>query len=338
MDKASWKIEPYDWSMKDEWDEFVAGSRNSTFLFMRDYMDYHSHIFADNSLMGYRNGSLAAVLPANVFNGVLYSHQGLTYGGWVLPSRGPDVGDLHGLWICWMKYCVLNKLATIVYKPLPFIYASRPAQEDLYLLFLCNSRIIRTDISTAIDLTCNPGFNKLQKRHLKKNSGKCRIEIIDWSDEKRIDEFHRLLTICLMERHTALPVHSDKELKYLMTRFPDHIRIWGVLKEESDELLAGVAVYITENCVHCQYIATTVEGRKEDFLAPLFNEMITFYTDEGYRYFDFGTSNENNGRLLNTGLNRQKTSYGGTGVAYQQFEINVPSALGLLENELWRPR
>ena len=49
----------------DEWNEFVARSKNGTFLFNRNYMDYHSDRFADYSLMFYRKGRLYALMPAN---------------------------------------------------------------------------------------------------------------------------------------------------------------------------------------------------------------------------------------------------------------------------------
>lgn len=40
------------------------------------------------------------------------------------------------------------------------------------------------------------------------------------------------------------------------------------------------------------------------------------------RYFDFGTSNESHGLLLNEGLYRQKSSLGGSGVAYTRYVID----------------
>lgn len=74
----------YSSDRKAEWDDFINRSKNGTFLFRRDYMDYHSDRFSDHSLMFYFKGRLYAVLPATVVGGTLYSHQGLTYGGLVM--------------------------------------------------------------------------------------------------------------------------------------------------------------------------------------------------------------------------------------------------------------
>ena len=56
----------YNPERKDEWNEFVRESKNGTFLFDRDYMDYHSDRFEDCSLMIFRRGKLYALLPADV--------------------------------------------------------------------------------------------------------------------------------------------------------------------------------------------------------------------------------------------------------------------------------
>ena len=65
-----------------EWNEFISKAKNSHFMFYREYMDYHSDRFTDFSIMVRSDmQELLAVLPANINNRTLYSHQGLTFGG-----------------------------------------------------------------------------------------------------------------------------------------------------------------------------------------------------------------------------------------------------------------
>ena len=76
------EIKRYTPQEKQDWNNFVAKSRQGTFLFDRNYMDYHQDRFHDHSLMIFYNGKLCALLPANeVVDKTLISHQGLTYGG-----------------------------------------------------------------------------------------------------------------------------------------------------------------------------------------------------------------------------------------------------------------
>ena len=345
-----WEIRRYDKGLKEEWNAFVKKARNSTFLFDRGYMDYHADRFEDHSLLAYRNGKLSAVLPANIVkessiqndsdyeDKTLYSHQGLTYGGWVWDSKGLDTVDIYDLWKLWLKYCKRQGIGKIIYKRLPYIYSRQPSDEDQYMLFLSEAKSLQTNIASAIDLHQNPGYNKLQKRHLKQNEESYVGKQIDAQDKEAVKEFHAMLTACLEERHDARPVHTLEELQKLIESFPENIRIWTAFLRGEKELMAGVCAYITETTAHCQYIATSSRGRELNILASLFKEMIEYYTAVGLRYFDFGTSNEGNGWLLNSGLNRQKTSYGGSGVAYQAFEISIVSALESLPNELWPPK
>lgn len=57
---ASMKIEIYKSGLKAEWDGFVRNSKNGTFLFYRDFIEYHGDRFGDYSLMFYDGGSLVA--------------------------------------------------------------------------------------------------------------------------------------------------------------------------------------------------------------------------------------------------------------------------------------
>ena len=66
----------------NHWNSFIKSSKNGTFMLDRNYMDYHSDRFVDNSLMFYdEDGSLTAVMPASLHENELRSHGGLTYGG-----------------------------------------------------------------------------------------------------------------------------------------------------------------------------------------------------------------------------------------------------------------
>ena len=56
MDDIRFDIRRYTPSLADEWNAFVAQSKNGTVLFDRRYMDYHADRFSDCSLLFYRAG------------------------------------------------------------------------------------------------------------------------------------------------------------------------------------------------------------------------------------------------------------------------------------------
>lgn len=297
------------------WDSLVEHSRQGTILHMRGYMDYHSDRFRDNSLIAYKKGKPIALLPANLSDdGTLYSHGGLTYGGWLTPLSHFDGNDMLELFDAWLEWSHANGIHEIIYKSIPHIYHKIPAEEDIYALFRFGATIKTTNLSSVIDMRNNPGFNNQQKRHLKKAS-----QFNPWIRETDdVSKFLPIVSDCLQSRHNATPVHSLAELQSLKDKFPKGIRLF--LAGIGTEPEAAVCIYDTNGVAHCQYIATTEKGREKGILTFLMHRLIAD-TFLDHRYFDFGTSNEDAGRRLNSGLIHQKTGLGGRGVAYQIFKL-----------------
>lgn len=314
---TAFEIIKYESSFEREWNEFVSSSRNATFLFNRGYMDYHSDRFADCSWLAFKGDRLIAMLPANLASDcVLQSHGGLTYGGWILPEAhldGSDLLEIFGI-ACdvWKKEGIKH----LDYKTLPYFYSSQPSQEDEYALFRLGARLTESNISATISQRDPGKMNRLQRRHLSK-AGQMPLEITETDD---IDGFMAMLTACLADRHNVSPVHTGSEMKLLAARFPDNIR-FHVVKLEG-KIHAGVCIYDTGRVAHAQYIATTSEGRKLNLLTPLFHKLIT-ETYSSRAYFDFGTSTEDHGRILNSGLLRQKCSYGATATVYNRYRLDL---------------
>lgn len=329
------RIERYTQQHKADWNSFVSTSRNATFLINRDFMDYHCDRFVDYSLVAYRGGKIVGLLPANIRDGVIYSHQGLTYGGWVLGPRHFDGADVLELMESTIEFCRKNGISAIDYKSLPYIYAKQPSQEDLYAIFRCGGKLVECNLSSVIRLADNEGFSTLQRRNLKHAAGNfdirsCTSLDVDFNEVLHV--FYEMLCDCLRERHDVLPVHSESEMKMLMERFPENIRLHlcfsrkeGVLSnvEYAEKPVAGVMMFDTPQVAHCQYIASTRFGRDAHALPLLFHKLIhEDYSDKCY--FDFGTSNESGGRVLNDGLLHQKYGLGGRGVVYERYRIDVP--------------
>lgn len=312
-----WRIERYEPSKMQRWNQFVASSRNATFLFNRSYMDYHSDRFEDCSWLAYKNDRLLAMLPANITDGqILQSHGGLSYGGWILPAAHLDGAGVMELFyaaaIQWKK----SGIKTLDYKPLPYFYAESPSEEDIYALFRLGAEITEVNLSATIDLRRPVHLNQQQRRHLSKA---LKLNPII-SETRDIDAFASLLTECLRERHDTVPVHNSSELKLLASRFPDNICFYAASLD--GEMHAAVCIFDTGRVAHAQYIATSPMGRELNLLSPLFHYLITAVYAER-EYFDFGISNEDHGRVLNPGLLRQKYSYGATGTAFTRYRLDL---------------
>ena len=317
-------IKKYTAEDRQSWDEFVAGSVNGTFLLMRDYMEYHADRFTDHSLMFYSEaGKLCSILPANIVvdedgQKHLHSHQGLTYGGFVL-SEKEGTNDVMQLFTDLKEYMKQQGINYLHYKQIPTIYHQIPAQEDEYALWRNNAQLEVCNISTTLYLAHRPKMAKV--RHWGYTSARKRGLYID--DDTSLDAYWPILEEGLKERYNALPVHTLAEIKKLKELFPDNIRCITVSKSDG-EMLGGVVIYVCRRCVHLQYSIVTRTGMKMRALDLLYMEIIDHLTKGADTdWFDFGTSNEDRGRYLNSNLISFKESFGGRGVAYKQWLLEV---------------
>ena len=144
-------IETYKDSYKADWNNFVDSSKNSTFLFNRDFMDYHSDRFEDFSLMVYEKSELIALLPLNIIENKVYSHQGLSYGGLIVKNNIKFQKFLE-LFIQILKYLNKKSIDKLFIKQIPSIYNSNFNGELDYLSFMTGCNIYRRDIISVIDM------------------------------------------------------------------------------------------------------------------------------------------------------------------------------------------
>lgn len=306
----------YSAEQKAGWNQFVSNSKNGTFLFDRNYMDYHSDRFEDNSLMIYRKGKLYSLLPANKVGNMLYSHQGLTYGGMIMNDKVTvsESVEMFKAVNAFLRECNFTK---IVYKPVPFIYHQHPAQEDLYALFrTVHARITGRNISSTIIQSDKIKFIESRKSGIRKalaNEVTVRLS----SD---LSAFWEILDTNLKNKYGVAPVHSLSEMQLLQSRFPQNIKLY--LAYKGNVALGGTLLYITKQVVHTQYISANLEGKELGVLDLLFDHLINHeYTN--YPYFDFGQSTEQKGNILNESLIFQKEGFGGRGMCYDIYEYDL---------------
>ncbi len=318
------RIKQYEPEDAAAWDAFVDASKNGTFLFRRAYMDYHGDRFTDFSLIFYdAKGNILALLPANLAtdNGTrtLFSHQGLTYGGFVLGAKA-TMSDVSDLFQTTVEYLRTNDIHTFHYKQMPVCYHLYPAQEDEYALWRMGATIDVCNISSAVEL--NDSYFALAREERRRRGMRRAVKaeyIIE--ETTNIVPFWRILETNLQERYGVRPVHTVGEMKRLMAAFPDEIKCFVANKGGQSE--AGVLMYLSRMTAHAQYISASPTGKADGALDLLLTTLIDKYAALNYRYFDFGTSNEDGGRKLNSGLIAQKEGFGARGIAYKQWIFRI---------------
>lgn len=297
------------------WDSLVMSSANGTFMFLRNYMEYHAHRFEDFSLMIYHKERLIALLPASRNGDTVTSHGGLTYGGFISDACVTS-SLLLDAFNSIVQYLRQHDVTYWDYKPVPHIYHSYPHEAEQYALFSMNAERIACNLSSTIDLTTPLRYAELRRRGIKR-AIKCGVTIATTHDYA---PFWHILESNLQERHQVKPVHTLDEITLLHNRFPQHIQLHTAML--NGEIVAGCVVYNTGRVAHAQYISASGQGKECGALDLLFAHLIE-QEYKNCRYFDFGISTEMGGSYLNTGLLAQKEGFGARGIIYETYRITL---------------
>lgn len=292
------------------WDQFVRQSWNGVFLFYRGFMDYHQHLFNDHSLMFYKNSKLTAVLPANEQDGVLFSHQGLTYGGWLLSPRFAAM-DLELLFEELEVYLCARGIRHLEYKQKPPIFEKHHNDSDAWVLWKRGYEMYRRDLSFFIDLKNFAGFAR-DKRYRLNKAGRNNLRIVEDGD---VHCYMALVNENLQKKYNTKPVHTPDEVLLLQSRFPDNIQTILVYQEET--FLGGTWLFSDNDFIHTQYLHFNDAGRDLCAAEFLIGYLIDKYKNK--RYLSFGTSTESNGIVLNEGLASFKEGFGAAGFCHDFY-------------------
>lgn len=304
---------------KEQWNRFNASCKNSLFMFDRGFMDYHSDRFTDHSLLFFDEGELTAILPMSEKECALASHGGLTYGGFLTGSSMKQ-HTMNDCFDALITYARDKGFREIIYKAVPHIFHTQPAQEDKYALFLNHARTVKVEASTVVNLQQPLKMPKGRKAQISR-ARREGVMIQELTEPEDFERFIALENQVLAEHHGTQAVHTGAELALLHSRFPKQIHLMGALLGE--KLIAGTVLFEYEQVVHTQYMAANAAARQLGALDLAISTVLNEYQGKKL-WLDFGISTEDMGRYLNEGLISQKEGFGGRTVVYETFALDIP--------------
>jgi CelD/BcsL family acetyltransferase involved in cellulose biosynthesis len=313
------ELEAYSPALEPVWEEVVEAAPMATLLHSRRFYAHHGDRFEDASLLIRDDrGRAVGVLPAAADpdeTDRVTSHPGATYAGIA------HTGALYGARMIETLEAIARHYAeagfrTLRYKTVPRIYHVVPSDDDVYALFRLGASLFRCDLSCALALADRREPSTRRKRALKKAAG-AGVEVEGGSALTK--ELWPIIEANLASRHNARPVHTLGEIDDLISRLPESVSVAGGRLD--GELVAGVVLFKTRRVVHAQYIASSERGMDVNALDAVFESSIDEAGRAGVGYFDFGTSNREDGQVLNDGLYDFKVGFGGGGVAYECYDV-----------------
>lgn len=297
------------------WNDFISKAKNATFLFHRDFMEYHEDRFEDYSLVVFHDEKPVAVVPANKVGNEIHSHQGLSYGG-VVVLESMRLKDYLNVFKTILFFLNQQKIEILNIKLLPNIYNSEMGEEIDYIRFLTQSETYRSEAYHVIDISKKYSPNRNRKRGLKLAS-QLGIQVKEEYDFS--DFWNTLLIPNMKNRFNLVPVHSVDEITKLSHLFPDKIKLFNAYQDA--DLKAGAVVFVMKDVLHFQYSAGSDDRNDNAALDLLFDAVIKKYRDK--KIISFGSSCESHGLKLNKGLTYWKESFGAVTIVQNSFKIKT---------------
>lgn len=282
------------------WNAFISQAINGTFLFHRDFMEYHRDRFVDASLLVYDKDLLVCCVPGNISGETFYSHQGLTYGGFVLLE---NTSQLESIVLAVLNHLESQQLTSVVFN-MQLSYYNFFYQAIQELLLAQHFAISRELCNMQLHLTAPVKISN------KKTAGYRNGAFDDLSLRIEFDFssfWEQVLVPQLAARHKVKPVHTLEEITSLAAHFPTNIKQYNVYREQ--ELLAGATFFLHGTIAKSQYAATAPAGRTLNAMDFLYIEAMQDLKDAGFTILDYGPVNERDGSI-NRGVQRFKEELG----------------------------
>ena len=279
-------------------------------------MEYHKDRFNDYSLMIFKDDQLYALLPANINEGIVYSHQGLTYGSFILNENAKLLAAFEA-YKALLTYLHKEGINQLEIKLIPVFYNSIPSDELSYFLFKSNAKLIKRDVLMVIDYQDQLRFQKNRREGINKANRHGLTVKVDGNYEGFWNE---VLIPNLNKKHGIKPVHSLDEIKLLASRFPKNIYQISIYKD--DKIVAGTTVFLTKTTIHPQYVSGNTNKNAFGSIDLAYDFIINKFCDDK-RYFDFNISSEDNGKKLNKGLIFWKESCGARTFVTDNYVVNT---------------
>jgi hypothetical protein len=316
------KVIKYERKHSEIWNDFLSDSKNGTFLFDRNYIEYHSSRFKDHSLIVMRDDKPICLFPANEKQKQINSHEGLTYGGIII---GDEVGifDIFTVFYHILKYYYELGFTEINYKSIPAFFHRKSAFEDQYAIFLLDGKLVRVDTFFSTKISSKYILQDRRGKGIKK-AIKEHVKIVKTDEFK--DFWSGILAPNLKKRFGVKPVHSLEEIMLLKRRFPKNVLQFNAMI--NNKIVAGTTIYLNNKTAHAQYISANDLGRKSGAIDLLFYDLLTNEFKD-FDWFSFGITNENQGKEINIGLTQWKEGFGANVFPQYFYKLNPANYLKL---------
>lgn len=314
-------MEVYAFTDKDskQWETFVASANNGTIFHSLKFLSYHPKgRFKNHHLIIKDRERTIALFPAVLQDKTVISHQGASYGGFVLQ----DGVGIHTIYLAvenLVAYLKNHHYKKVILTQTPLIYYKSPHQYLDFALVKKGFTYLKREVTAVIPLdaadpllTFHADARRSTKKALREG---VRVSISD-----DLTTFYKILKRNLSMRHNVSPTHTLRELKKLKSIYPEDIILFAAFRK--NRMLGGIVIFVANPRVLLAFYIS--HDNKYQAYRPvnlLFYEVLKWGHTRGFKYLDLGTFTLN--MEPNWGLGRFKENHNARGFLRDTYELKL---------------
>jgi len=305
------------------WDAFVEEADNGTLFHRHDFLAYHGDRFARQAhhVAWTKGETLHAVMPLGLFEEddglVARSPFGASYGG-IVVREGLSLQRARELVDSVVEYLRGLGVRKLIVTPPPKLCFARPHDYLEFWLLKAGAVCPVSELTSYIPVAEDPlpTFQHSAVKAVRKATTNG-VRVVEGGEAA--EAFYSIL-IANRSRLGVSPTHSLEEVRWLLEKLPDRIKLFMAYHE--DQPIAGSLVFrVNRRAILDFYWAHLNEYQGLRPVSLLVHEITRWAARHGYSWFDFGTHTLN--MVPQDGSTRFKETFGAVGAFRCTYRLDL---------------
>lgn len=277
----------------ERWDDDIERSVNGTLFHLRGFLAYHGDRFRDSErlLLVLDGDTVVAQIAVTVTPGAggrhLRSPYGASYGGFAF-QRYPSFTQASRIVDAFLAWCEQENVTRVTITPPITACSSLPLDVAHFALLHRGFRSVNREIASIVPLDPTVSIAAAVSSEARSPARAAERRGVTIERRGDVDAFWSVI-IPTFERHGTPPTHTLEEFRSLAEALPD--RVYVDVAYWNGDPVAGIGYFVINRLVNSSfYLCQCPERRSLGALTLCVLRGLERAQQDGYRWFDFGTS------------------------------------------------